>query len=43
MAGPDREDDMTLLVARHVGAPRAATVAQPAQNQPETAVLETDG
>jgi serine phosphatase RsbU (regulator of sigma subunit) len=43
MAGPDREDDMTLLVVRHVGAPRPATVAQPARNQPEEAVLETDG
>ena len=43
MAGPERDDDMTLLVALHVGAPRPATVEQPARNEPEAAVLEADG
>jgi GAF domain-containing protein len=42
MSGPEREDDVTLLVARYVGAPRPATVAQPARNQPEAAVVEAD-
>ena len=31
MAGPERDDDMTLLIARHVGAPRPSTVEQPAR------------
>ncbi len=43
MAGPERDDDMTLLVALHVGAPQPATVEQPARNEPEAAVLEADG
>ena len=42
MAGPERDDDMTLLVARHVGAPRPLTVEQPARHEPDTAVLEAD-
>jgi serine phosphatase RsbU (regulator of sigma subunit) len=43
MAGPERDDDMTLLVALHVGAPRPATVEQPARNEPEAAVVGADG
>jgi hypothetical protein len=34
---------MTLLVVRHVGAPRPATVEQPARNEPETASIDADG
>ena len=43
MAGPEGDDDMTRLVALHVGAPRPVTVGQPARNEPEAAGLEADG
>ena len=43
MAKPERDDDITLLVARHVGAPRPVRLRQPARREPETAAIEADG
>ena len=40
MAGPDRDDDMTLLVALHVGTPRAAA-PEPATPQAAAAGLSS--
>jgi hypothetical protein len=40
MAGPDRDDDMTLLVALHVGAPQAAA-PEPATPQAAAAGLSS--